>query len=101
MWEPFDSGKTISEIGSEGGIILKDEEMTGARITLEVDESDGKYSITCGIYGLMVHTAFGGAQEASEKYTKMKQEIEWFMNQDFTDREDDMIEWCETFTSKY
>jgi hypothetical protein len=44
--------------GTEGGIIILDEEHDlGARITLERFEGGGG-AITCGIYGWMVHTRF-------------------------------------------
>lgn len=43
--------------GSEGGIILLDEEYhQSCRITLE--KCERYYAITCGIYGSMVHTVF-------------------------------------------
>jgi len=57
MWKPYDDGITIQNRGPENGIILYDEELReGARITLEKDGC-APYAITCGIYGLMVHTA--------------------------------------------
>ncbi len=100
MWELVDDGKTISDVGCDGGIILKDEEMTGARITLEEGSIIAKFSITCGIYGLMVHTVCAGTEnEALLMYDKMKEEIEWFMKQDFDDEQN--IEWCEAFVNKY
>ena len=45
------------EKGSEGGIILRNEEYKGGcLITLE--KCPEYYAITCGVYGAMVHTAF-------------------------------------------
>ena len=59
MWQPFDSGKTLSTTGSENGVILIDEEhLLGARITLERDTAIAPFAITCGIYGWMMHTRF-------------------------------------------
>ena len=101
MWIPFDEGKTLSCIGSENGIILKDDEETsGARITLEKNGKIAPFSITCGVYGLMCHTAFASNEkEAIEKYEEMKMEITEFMNT-ITSENDD-IKWCEVFTNKY
>ncbi len=57
-WYAFDHNKTIGQLGSENGIIVRDEEHSdGARITLEWD-GYAPYTITCGIYGWMVHTRF-------------------------------------------
>lgn len=58
-WIRFDEGKSIGQIGSEGGKILKDEENTfGARVTLEGKGDIAPFSITIGIYGVMFHTEF-------------------------------------------
>ena len=78
MWEPHDSGKTIGQTGSEDGVIIADEEHSdGARITLEVDGHFAPYSITCGIYGTMVHTAFAADRtEATVMFDAMKAELE-------------------------
>ncbi|HYG81004.1 MAG TPA: hypothetical protein VD861_11485 [Pyrinomonadaceae bacterium] len=70
-WYSFDEGRSIGTKGSEGGTILRDEEHTdGSRITLERGGSR-RLSITCGIYGWMVHTRFfsdeGAAQSSFEE----------------------------------
>ncbi len=58
-WHAFDDGRTIGATGSEGGEILRDEEHAdGARVTLERNGAIAPYSITCGVYGWMVHTRF-------------------------------------------
>jgi hypothetical protein len=58
-WIEFEGGSTIGEQGSENGLTLKDEEQVrGARITLERDTRIAPFAITCGIYGWMVHTRF-------------------------------------------
>lgn len=55
-------------VGSEGGIIVRDEEYyEKARITIEKDTNIAPYSITIGIYGLMFHTNFFSSIEAAEK----------------------------------
>ena len=75
-WIAFEGGATIGTIGSEQGLILRDEEnQLGARITLERD-GHHPYGITCGIYGLFVHTAFASnAIEAADKYNAMKSRL--------------------------
>ena len=72
-WQPFDDGRSLGQIGSEGGVILRDEEHPdGSRITLE----RGGYSpfaITCGVYGWMVHTRFFADEaEARHAFEEMK-----------------------------
>jgi hypothetical protein len=67
-WIPFDSGKSISRPGSEGGKIIRDEENTfGARITLEEKGDIAPFSITLGIYGVMVHTRFYSTFEQGQR----------------------------------
>jgi len=76
-WYPFDSGKSIGQLGSESGNIVRDEEHgDGARITLERGAQHAPFAITCGIYGWMVHTRFLGTElEAQSEYEKMKAEL--------------------------
>ena len=73
-WSPFDDGATLGQAGSEGGIILRDEEHPlGARITLEQGGRIAPFSITCGVYGLLMHTRFFEAQAKGEQdYEAMK-----------------------------
>ena len=71
MWKALD----IAQKGSEGGIVLNDEEYKGiCRITLE--KCERYYAITCGIYGAMCHTAFCGDEDHMEKYDAMKKELQ-------------------------
>lgn len=76
-WSAFDSGKSIGAIGSESGVILRDDEHSnGARITLERDGSAAPFAITCGIYGWMFHTRFfGDEREAQTEFDLMKAEL--------------------------
>lgn len=76
-WHPFEDGTSIGEIGSEGGVILRDDEYRGeARITLERDGAVSPFAITCGIYGWMVHTRFFSTlHEAELAYAAMQQEL--------------------------
>ncbi len=77
-WEPFEGGRTLGEHGSEGGIILCDEaHEAGARITLEQPGWSAPFAVTCGIYGLFVHTAFAQDKAtAVGKYEAMKQQLD-------------------------
>jgi len=72
-WLPFDEGASIGQVGSEG-VILRDEEHTGgARITLERDGFAAPFSITCGVYGWLMHTRFfAHGWEAEREYATMK-----------------------------
>jgi hypothetical protein len=58
-WQAFDGGRSIGGRGPDSGVILLDDEHDfGARITLERDGDIAPFSITCGIYGWMLHTVF-------------------------------------------
>jgi len=76
MWNPFDEGRTVGTQGSENGMILRDEEhRLGARMTLEHDGYQ-PFSITCGIYGWMVHTRFFSSKESAVKaFEEMKDDL--------------------------
>ena len=78
MWHSFDNGASLGQQGSEQGIIVQDEEhRDGARITLERDGGAAPFSITCGIYGLFVHTAFASDEpEALQMYSAMKERLD-------------------------
>ena len=94
MWKALD----IAQKGSEGGIVLNDEEYKGiCRITLE--KCERYYAITCGIYGAMCHTAFCGDEDHMEKYDAMKKELQDFVDRD-TDAEQE-LEFYSYFCSKY
>lgn len=76
-WQPYDDGSSIGEAGSEGGVILRDDEYQGAaRVTLERDGAISPFAITCGVYGWMVHTRFfSGEAEAEREYAAMLPEL--------------------------
>lgn len=73
-WYPFESGNSLGSCGSEGGVIILDEELdAGARITIEHGGKDAPYAITCGVYGCMVHTRFFSTEaEAREQCAAMQ-----------------------------
>ena len=74
MWNVIDNGKTIGRKGSEDGAIVLDEEHSlGVRVTLEQGGSTAPWSVTCGICGAFLHTAFASSEaEGKKKYEEMK-----------------------------
>lgn len=74
MWHSFGDGTTLGLKGTENGETMRDEEhVHGARITLEQNTKIAPFTITCGVYGWMVHTRFFSTEdEAIAEYDKMK-----------------------------
>ena len=97
MWKFFDSGKTIGSLGSENGIVIRDEEHSnGARLTLESDGVTAPFSITSGVYGEFFHTTFLSSRDKAEnEFEVMKTEIHAYLS-----REKD-IQWIELFVSRH
>ena len=94
MWTLFPNE---GQQGSEGGVILVDEEYQGAcRLTLE--RCLKYYAITCGVYGAMVHTVFCGDDHQSV-YAAMKQELQKFIDEDTSEQE--KLEFYATFIQKF
>src|SRR5262245_9049128 len=83
MWSPVGNGATIGERGSEEGLIRRDEEHpAGMRITLESDGATAPFAITCGIYGVMVHTCFfSDDPKAQAAFSEMKVGLETLVAQ--------------------
>lgn len=109
QWQAIESSDT-KHSGSEGGKIIFDEEHKyGARITLEENCSYSPYAITCGVYGLMVHTRFFESKEQAEaELVPMKSELEKIVrsfsspasenqNVDY----DQAANFCENFINKF
>lgn len=73
-WHPSEEGATLGQVGSEEGIVVRDEEHSlGARITLERDARIAPFAITCGVYGWGMHTRFFSSEaEAESEYDLMK-----------------------------
>lgn len=95
MWKALD---TIGTMGSESGVILKDEEYKDScQITLE--KCERYYAITCGVYGAMVHTAFYDEEDFADKYEAMKKELQDLIDKETTKEEE--LAFYEEFTSKY
>ncbi|WP_397361934.1 hypothetical protein [Olleya sp. R77988] len=81
-WSSYENGSTIQGSGSEGGVIILDEEnILGARITLEKNTSIADCAITLGVYGVMFHTDyFSTFNEAKLKYEVLKIRIQILLN---------------------
>ena len=64
----------MGQRGSESGLIMLDEEHpSGIRITLERNGVTAPFSITCGVYGVLIHTRFFGAEsQARDDFASMK-----------------------------
>ena len=61
MWRPYAHGTTVGQRGTEGGVIVRDEQHDGgARITLERDCRNIPFAVTCAIQGWFVHTQYVG-----------------------------------------
>lgn len=97
IWHIYNDGAEIGQKGSENGIVIKDEECgTFARITLE-KAGYSPYAITCGIYGVMVHTAYASDEaEALMKYEGMKADILCALNGN-----EILSSWCDDFFEKW
>jgi len=78
VWELFESGNTLGQSGSEGGVIIRDEMIQGkSRITLERGSPTAPFAITCGIYGWLVHTRYFANQlQANFAIWRMKHELQ-------------------------
>ncbi|MDD3174841.1 MAG: hypothetical protein PHF63_14500 [Herbinix sp.] len=98
MWRLFEDGETLGQVGSKNGIIIVDEVYDNScRITIEKGGCTAPFSISCGVYGLMCHTAFSKREsDVKSKYQNMKQEL-----QAFIESNDNETDWCEMFTTKW
>ncbi|NDJ60255.1 MAG: hypothetical protein GYB67_03970 [Chloroflexi bacterium] len=68
IWTPYEDGNTLGMTGTEGGVILNDEQHeAGARITLESGCLRAPFAITTTIYNWTYHTRFF-ADEASARH---------------------------------
>ncbi|HSU17254.1 hypothetical protein [Longimicrobium sp.] len=76
-WFPAEDGSTLGQPGTEGGIILRDDEHPwGARITLERGSEVVPFAITCGIYGWMMHTCWlPTLGQAEREFAQMRDAI--------------------------
>lgn len=99
QWYPFDDGATLGTVGSESGVILRDEEHpAGTRISLERGGRNAPFAITCGIYGgRFLHTVFAGSEaEALTNYDAMRARLAELASRD-ADIYDDLHAFIEQF----
>ncbi len=95
MWKSLYTADTK---GSDGGIIIADEEYKNScRITLEKCEKF--YAVTCGVYGAMVHTAFSDSENYQALYDEMKKELQEFIDTETTEKEE--LDFYDHFCSKF
>lgn len=89
----FGSGVTIGQIGSEFGVIIQDfKHPLGARLMLEKFGRTAPYSITCGIYGCMVHTRFFATDlEAFQQFNLMAIALDSILSTSIDDDLNDSI----------
>ena len=74
-WQPYNRGRSIGIMGSEGGTIVRDEEHPlGARMTIK--QGKGYVSVSCNISGMIDHTRFFKGMKAAEReYVTMQVEL--------------------------
>ena len=98
MWKTLEDD--LGGKGSEGGVVLRDEEYEETcRITLE--RCKDCYAVTCGVYGSMVHTAFFDEKDYEEKYEQMKMELQKFIDRIETTTPDDRSDFYASFCDRY
>jgi hypothetical protein len=108
VWQPFDKGATIGQSGSEGGVIVRDEEHDyGARATLERDCVSAPWTVTCGVYGWFFHTRFLGSEAEAEfpdmlaGLTAILEGIPWVDDPEADARTGAIIEAIERFVARF
>lgn len=79
-WRPYDGPNPLGQLGTEGGVVVRDEQHpAGARITLEDCTATGRaatYAITCGGPSGLVHTAyFGSREDADAAYVAIQRDL--------------------------
>jgi hypothetical protein len=74
-WQPYNRGRSIGITGSEGGMIIRDEEHPlGARMTIK--QGKDYVSVSCNISGMIDHTRFFKGMKAAEReYVTMQVEL--------------------------
>lgn len=91
-WYHFNHKQTIGKRGAEEGTIVSDVEYNhAARITIEQDGITAPFSVTVGIYDVMMHTDFFStydqAQSYQERIMKNIERIVALLEVDETDRD--------------
>lgn len=99
----WDELGTLGKRGSENGVIIADWEWSGVgRVTVEREGDIAPFSVTMGVYGLCVHTAFCGTRvEAMEKARAIMSDVELLMRSLEEDDDYDVVAWCERLVRAY
>ncbi|MDR1539419.1 MAG: hypothetical protein LBU32_15750 [Clostridiales bacterium] len=99
LWYLYDDGATIGKVGSCSGIIVRDSEFNAkARLTAESGSALSPYSVTCHVYGVLLHTVkYQNNAVADAAYDRMKVDVERYVISDAKDDE----KWRMEFASKY
>jgi len=102
-WYEFDNGKSAGHEGTEGGVIIFDEEHpAGARITLESQTRTARFAITCGVYGTLVHTRFFENEvDAHREYELMKDRLARIAAISYPDEESAYVRAIDDFMDQF
>ena len=105
-WSAYQGGESIGKPGSENGAILEDEEYaSSARITLERGGYVAPFAITCGVYGLLVHTRFFSEEDkARGEYVEMRVHLSRIVDSDTvvgTSEEDTLTNAAAQFVERF
>ncbi|AGC45548.1 hypothetical protein MYSTI_04250 [Myxococcus stipitatus DSM 14675] len=77
-WVSFDAGSTLGGMGSQGGVIARDEDFAGhLRLTYEVDASRSFHAVSCSVTGWLLHHRFFDQEaQALAEFEAMKPALE-------------------------
>lgn len=77
-WRPFEDGGTLGGMGTQGGTIVRDEDLAGQlRLTHEADDARSFHAVTCSVTGwLLHHRFFDNAADATAAFDAMKPALE-------------------------
>ena len=85
VWYPYDGGATVGEVGPEGGMVVRDQELgdpdddedADARLTLEQGRAARPgWFLTATLYGWMFHTHQAADEaDAVAKFTQLTEEL--------------------------
>lgn len=99
IWKPY--RYEAAQADGNGSVISDEDYRDICRLTVEKME-DGTYTITCGVYSLMVHTVFAAnEQEMAYKVGLLHQELAGFADSNTFDDEDATEDWCIAFLQRW
>lgn len=98
-WKPYMHSAPHAD--GEGTVILDEDYRDLCRITVE-QLADGSYTITCGVYGLLVHTVHAaGDEELAYILPQLENELAGYADSGVCDDEDATEDWCIAFTQSW